>query len=147
MSTRLNSLLTSADNLKDVMRIAYDYFKHLTTISASSIGVIAALVLKVFCEPRYLVLLIISIASLFLCLLASIWVLTVPGNAILYLVAIQTIASSPEVSPDKRMKDTEDIQKKYDRSLDQIHFYDVFTKITFLVGIVVFLVFFGLNLK
>lgn len=147
MSIKLKNLLISANNLKEVMRIAYDYFKHLTTISASSIGVIAALGLKVFNEPKYLVLLIISIASLFLCLLASIWVLSVPGNAILYLVAYQTIASLPDGSTDKQKKDIEEIQKKYDHSLDQIHNYDIFTKITFLVGIIVFLLFFGLNLK
>jgi len=147
MSERLDNLLTSIEKLKEVQRITYDYFKHLTTLSASSIGVTAALTIKVFCEPRFSVLLIFSVTSFFLCLLGSLWVMTAPGNAILYLVSIQTFATCSTGDLEKQQEDVAKNEKKYSRSLDQIRFFDFFTKITFLIGIIGFIVFFGLNLK
>jgi len=144
---KLNHLLMSVDRLKEVQRIQYDYFKHLTTLSVGSIGVIATLVLKVLPEPKCMVLLIISIISFFLCLLASLWALTAPGNAILYMVGIQTYAAAAPENPERHKEAVEKESRKLENSLNQIKFFDIFTKIFFLVGIVVFLVYVGVNLK
>jgi hypothetical protein len=144
---KLNYLLISMDKLKEVQRIQYDYFKHLTTLSVGSIGVIATLVLKIMPEPKCIVLLIISLMSFLLCLLASLWACTAPGNAILYIVGIQTYAAASPEDPQKNKGAVEKESRKLEKSLDQIKFFDIFTKIVFLIGVVVFLIYIRVNLK
>lgn len=144
---KLNYLLMSIDRFKEVQRLQYDYFKHLTTLSVGSIGVIATLVLKALPEPRCIALLIISIVSFFLCLLVSLWALTAPGNAILYMAGIQAYAAVTPEDPQKHKGDVEKESKKFEKSLDQIHCFDIFTKILFLLGVVLFLIYFVVNVR
>jgi len=146
MAGQTKELIESMEKMKEVQRIQYDYFKHLTTLSTASIGAIIAFVTKVFPASNCIVIAFISLISFFFCLLAALWAMPGPGNAILYVTGIQAIATSSEKNPQERAKDVENYEDKYNRALDQIKCYDLITRIAFLHGIIFFLVYAGINL-
>lgn len=142
MAGQTNELIESMEKMKEVQRIQYDYFKHLTTLSASSILIIVAFLEKVFNSPNCIILALISILCFALCLTASLWILPVTGNIILYITGIRVLAANAEKDGEKQ---AETLSKKIDDSLDKINVYDWFTKITFLLGVVMFLIFVFIN--
>lgn len=146
MSDKINEFFESIEKLKEVSRIQYDYFKHLTTLSTASIGAIIAFVTKVFPASNCIIIAFISLISFFFCLLAALLAMPGPGNVILYMTGIQAIATSSEKNPQERAKDLEDLKVKYDRELTQLKYYDLITRIAFLNGIIFFLVYAGINL-
>jgi hypothetical protein len=146
MAGQTKEFIESMEKMKEVQRIRYDYFKHLTTLSTASIGAIIAFVTKVFPASNCIIIAVISLISFFFCLLASLWAMPEPGNAISYVTGIQVIATSLEKNPQERAKDAEDYKDKYDRALNQIECYGLITRIAFLNGIIFFLVYAGINL-
>lgn len=146
MSDKVNEFFESMEKLKEVHRIQYDYFKHLTTLSTASIGAIIAFVTKVFPASNCIIIAVISLISFFFCLLAALWAMPGPGNAISYVTGIQVIATPSDKNPQELAKDVEDYTDKYNRALDQIKCYGLITRIAFLHGIIFFLVYAGINL-
>jgi hypothetical protein len=146
MPDKANEFFESIEKLKEVHRIRFDYFKHLTTLSTASIGAIIAFVTKVLPESNCVIIAFISLISFFFCLLAALWAMSGPGNVIFYLTGIQVIATSSEKTPQERAKDAEDYSYKYNRALGQMKCYSKITSIAFLAGIILFLVYAGINL-
>lgn len=139
MSKLLKEIIESLEKLKEVQRIQYDYFKHQTTLSIGSILIIVAFLEKVFSTPECIVLALISIISLALCLIGSLWILPETTNIIMYITGIR-IAKAGE---DEKQANV--LNEKINASLGNINKYSWFTRITFLLGIVMFLIFSFIN--
>jgi len=142
ISSRVSQGLEHLEKLKEVQRIQYDYFKHLTTICAASLAAIIAFITRVVPSPKCPVLVLISIVLITLCLLAALWAMPVPGNAILYMNGIGIIGGLSKEDHQKK----EDLVKKYNKALGLIHVYDWITRMAFLFGVLLFLAFAYKNL-
>jgi len=68
-----------------------------------------------------------------------------PANAILYISRI--IIARYEPNPEKQAAEAEEYLKKYDSAINQISYYSWISKIFFLAGIIIFLIYAGNNLK
>lgn len=132
---RAKNLLKSIDKMKEVQRLQYDYFKHLTTISTGSILIIVAFLEKVFSSPHLIGLAVASIISLAFCLVGSLLAMPSPGNLIMYISGIELMYHSEDE------KEVWSLSEKISNSLDTIKFFDRTTQITFLLGIGLFLAF------
>jgi hypothetical protein len=119
MQKDINKLTESMEKMKEVQRIQYDYFKHLTTLSTGSILIIVAFLEKVFSEPTGIFLSIISIIALALCLIGSLLALPLPANIIMYIECLNIA----RIKEDEQM--AEKLDKKRADSLTWIGRYDI----------------------
>jgi hypothetical protein len=119
MQKDINKLTESMEKMKEVQRIQYNYFKHLTTLSTGSILIIVAFLEKVFSEPTGIFLSIISIIALALCLIGSLLALPLPANIIMYIECLNIA----RIKEDEQM--AEKLDKKRADSLTWIGRYDI----------------------
>ncbi len=132
--------------MKEPHRIQYDYFKHLTTLSAGSIAVVATLLAKVFPSATSFALPILSFLSFFACITVSLWAMSASENAIVSLMSTRIIATTPVKNPQELEKDRHDYGDKYIKANKKIGLYFKITMGTFLIGVALFLIFVGINL-
>jgi len=143
MSEKLKELLESMEKMKEVQRIVYDYFKHLTTLSAGLILVIVAFLEKVFSDPTGITFVVISVICFALCLISSLEALPSAGNIIMYISAMRIIAQGEDEM--KAVEELGEIMKKINKSINWMQIYDRVTRYSFLAGIIAFLIFAGIN--
>ena len=143
MSEKLKELLESMEKMKEVQRMMYDYFKHLTTLSAGLILVIVAFLEKVFSDPKDTAFVIISVICFALCLIGSLLALPSAGNIILYMTAMRISVQGKDA--EKAIKEVDKTFKDIKKSLNWMNIYDHVTRYSFLVGMVAFLIFAGIN--
>jgi hypothetical protein len=133
------------ESLKDTQRLQYDYFKHLTTLSVTSIGLLIAAIrsdtLSYSLIPAGL-----SIFSLLICLITALFAMPVATNSILFLTGVRITATSKVKKPEESRKDFDEFAAKYTGTLDRIRSSDRLTRITFLAGVLAALVYAGLKL-
>lgn len=134
----------SLEKIKEVDRLQYDYFKHFTTLNTASILIIVAFIEKIFNYPDYIIIAFISIASLAISLIGSLWVMAVPINIILYKIGSR-IEMELGQRDEETLKKIKELENKVDKSYGIIKRYDFITKISFLIGIISFLIFCTLN--
>ncbi|MGA2361628.1 MAG: hypothetical protein ABSG73_04125 [Candidatus Aminicenantales bacterium] len=127
------------EKFKDIQRLQFEYFKHLSTISASSLGIIVALSKVFFPNTKIVCLLILSLLSITCCLIAAVSAMPLVANSILYILRAQAGKAIREKDPDP-------IIDQYSRALDKIEDFDRFTRITLMAGAVLFLIFAAINL-
>ena len=145
MSEQRQELLNSMESLKDTQRLQYDYFKHLTTLSLTLIGLMAAAI-RSDSISYALIPAGFSILGLLVCLIAALFAMPVAGNSILFLTGVRITATSKVKPPDEAKKDFEDFAEKYSKTLDRIHISDIPTRIALLVGVFMALTYAGMKL-
>lgn len=144
MLEQTQEIFDSMERMKETQRLQYDYFKHLTTLSVTSIGVIVA-VIKLDAISKFHILAGFSIFGFLVCLVAALWAMPISTNSILYLTGIRIITTSTIKSPEERKADFEEFSANYTKTLGRIGFSDHLTRWTFLAGVLIFLAFAGLN--
>lgn len=139
-------LLDTLEKLKEIQRMEFDYFKHLTTLSTGSILVLVAFLEKVFSCPQGEVWALVSIGFFALCVIGSLQALPSAGNIVLYTTGIRMVLVSVEKGQEEKAKeDVEKGLKKMNKAFDSLKFYDRFTRIVFYAGLVSLLIFAGIN--
>jgi hypothetical protein len=139
MSEKIDEVLGNIERLKEVQRIQFDYFKHLTTVSSGAILILVAFLEKIFSNPKGVCLIIISLVAFGVCLIGSILPMTHTTNAILYATGIR-------ISYDEDNKErAKSMNEKLSRSLNGIVFYDYLTKISLIIGFTFFIIFSAIN--
>lgn len=124
-----NQRIASAERMKEIQRIQYDYFKYFITLSSSGIALAFAflerIVAQLSCWQR--VLLFISLFLFFLVIIFSLQAMKAAGNAIQYLAAIQF----DDIDESSAIK----YESKFVKSLGIISFHDKLTMYFFIVGV------------
>ncbi len=143
MLEKLKELFESLEKMKEVQRIVYDYFKHLTTLSTGLILIIVAFLEKVFSDPIGITYVVISVICFALCLIGSLLALPSAGNIIMYMSAMRIIAQGKDA--EKAIEEIEKIIKGINKTVDRMKIYDHVTRYSFLAGIIAFLIFAGIN--
>lgn len=143
---RLNDL----EKYKDVQKVAFDYFKHLSTLSTGSILILIAFLEKVFSCPRVEFLALISIGCFALCLVLSLDALQSANNLVICPKGIGTIfatrnADEEEEVTKKRAEGVQDGMEKIIKAFGLLGRYDKDTKKLFILGIGFLLVFVLIN--
>ena len=138
---RTSEIIEAMEKSKEVQRIQYDYFKHLTTLNIGSIGVAVALFAKLESPPKCLALLIISLLCFFSGIIIALWGMKAAGNAILYVCGIRILWASTKKNTQETMSKVEEMRDNFDAMLDRIHHYDQVTKIALIQGILLFVIF------
>ena len=139
MSKKSEKLDELTEKTKELPRMQYDYFKHLTTLSTGSILIIVAFLEKVFNEPRGSIVVVISLICFAFCLIGSLLALPLTGNVIMYITFCKIEALKGN---EKKAKE---FGKKGEDSLKEIGIYDDVSRYSFLAGIIAFLIFAGIN--
>jgi hypothetical protein len=145
MLEQSQELLISMENLKDTQRLQYDYFKHLTTLSLTAIGLLIVAI-RSDSISFSLVPAGISLVSLLVCLVTALYAMPVVGNSILFLTGVRITATSKVKPPEEAKKDLEDFSSKYSQTLDRIHLSDKITKFSLLSGAFMAVIYAGLKL-
>ena len=97
MLEKLKDTIEFFEQMKEIQRIQYDYFKHLTTLSSGAILIVVAFIGQVFNHSVGIFFAFASIIAFILALAISLWALPLPGNTILYInVIIQGVAEGDE---------------------------------------------------
>ncbi|MQY59834.1 MAG: hypothetical protein GH144_09580 [Clostridia bacterium] len=143
MIEKLKELLESMEKMKEVQRIVYDYFKHLTTLSTGLILIIVAFLEKVFSDPIGIPYVVISVICFALCLIGSLLALPSPGNIILYMTAMRISLQGEDA--EKAIKEGDKTMKVINKTVNRMKIYDHVTRYSFLAGIIAFLIFAGIN--
>jgi len=146
MPEKREEILDTLEKMKEIQRMEFDYFKHLTTLSTGSILILIAFLEKVFIKPKGFVLGFISIGCFTLCLIFSLLALPQAGNIVLYTTGIRMVLVSGETDEEKAKKEVEKGLNKINKTLDCLKVYDHITRWVFIAGIVIFLIFTGINL-
>lgn len=140
-SDRAKELVESMEKMKEVQRIQYDYFKHLTTLNAGSIGIAVAFISRLSSASHCFALAILSLLSFFSGIIVALCGMIAAGNAIQYTCGIRVIWAAQKNDPEEAVKRVEEMQIKFDTMLDRIHVYDKFTMIALVSGILMFLLY------
>ncbi len=146
VAKKREELLETLEKLKEIQRMEFDYFKHLTTLSTGSILVLVAFLEKVFSCPRGEVWALASIGCFALCVIGSLLALPSAGNIVLYTTGIRMVLVSVRAGEEEKAK--EDVEKgleKMNKAFNSMKFYDHFTRIVFFAGLASFLIFAGIN--
>jgi len=148
---RRKELLDVLERMKEIQRMEFDYFKHLTTLSTGVILIIVAFIEKVFTKPQMIPVAMISIFCFLVCVVGSLLALPLAGNIVLYSTGIRTVAVSIRGEEDegvweKAKKKALEGLDKICNALDSLGCYDKITRWFFIAGIVIFLIFTGINI-
>lgn len=146
MSENFGELKESLERMKEVQRIQFDYFKHVTTLSTGTILIMIALLEKVIVDPKITILAIFSIVSFSICLFSSFWVMPVPGNIIQYIASLPIITVVGNKSAEEREIDLENYIDKISSSLKVIGRFSNIARYFFLAGIISLITFAIINL-
>lgn len=122
------------NDLKEVQRIQYDYFKHMSTLCSGLIIIIPAFVIKGPLGCIDSVFMILSLICFATCLAAAVHALPAPGNAILYIVKVSILMWHREKNKISKY------EGKFDEALDQIAKHSKITKWSFLAGMLLLLI-------
>jgi hypothetical protein len=123
---------------KEIARIQYDYFKHLSVLSTASIGAILAFIANSSSITYSTVLAGLSLICFFSCIYISLSGMIDPANIILYCTFLRLTVAS-EGQEEKRKAEVKEIGAKFKVSIDHIEKAARYTKRTFLLGIILFL--------
>lgn len=148
---RRKELFNELERMKEIQRMEFDYFKHLTTLCTGLILILVAFLEKVFTEPQVIALAIISIVCFLVCVVGSLMALPLASNIVLYVTGIRMVAVSIRGEVDEKVWEkakvkSEEGLNKISGALGSLHMYDLVTKWFFIAGIVIFLIFAGINL-
>jgi len=130
--------LESLEKYKEIARIQYDYFKHLSVLSTASIGAILTFIATSSSLTYSTVLAGLSLICFFMCIVVSLSGMIEPANIILYLTSLRITAAS-EGQEEKRKAEVKEIGANFNVSVDNITKANRRTKRTFLLGIILFL--------
>lgn len=132
---KMNEVLNTLEHFKEIPRLQYDYFKHLSTISTASIGAVMAFVVKLFSSSAIEILAGLSVVSFLICIFYCLSGMTEPANMIIYMSSIHSTALSEEGAPSliKGLVELEDKIKSRGRIMTKA--YHV-TRYSFLLGII-----------
>jgi len=125
-----NLLNTSAERMKEIQRIQYDYFKYIIWLSSGAIVLVLSFLDKIMLNllSWHKVLLFLSIIFFILVVLFSLSAMRAAGNAILYVNGMQVALQS------QNDRDYLNYYKKFDKALNNIKGYDNFTYGLFAFG-------------
>lgn len=146
MDMQFNEALNALEKFKEIERLRFDYFKQLSILSTSSIGAILAFIAKLLPTTNFRILAVLSLFCLCLCLFYSLFGMISPGNMILYLIGIRTIATSQQKTPEKREDDKLEFIAKYLKGLKEIKRTYGISLASFIIGITLFLIFAYINM-
>ncbi len=146
MAEKREELLDMLEKLKEIQRMEFDYFKHLTTLSTGSILVLVAFLEKVFSKPMGEGWALASIGCFALCVIGSLLALPSAANIVLYTTGIRMIFVSAGKGDEEKAKEgVEKGLKKINDAFGSMKFYDHFTRIVFFAGLISLLIFAGMN--
>ena len=142
--------LDELEKLKDVQRIEFDYFKHLSTLSTGSTMILIAFIEKAFRCPRVEILALLSVICFAVCMVFSLMALQSANNLVLCPQGIRMIYAtrSAKDKAEVRKKKAEEVQYGFNKlgvALKSLRFFDRATLKLFVLGIVLLLVFVGIN--
>jgi len=129
MSNKIKEGLEVIEELKDVVKHQYDYYKHMTIINSGSILVIIALFEGVFKDPKGIEIIIISIASFVVSLVCSLEIMSTIGNLVLNLTEIHGISIT------QNKDEANKILARMRSTIKQIQVIDELHRIFFYLGI------------
>ncbi len=141
MPNIFNNSLDSLERLKEVLRLQFEYFRQLSTLSTASIGAMIAFFTKIPPTSWYIIPVAISLLCFFTCLIISMYGMTMPTNMVFYSDAIWTIATSSQKTPPEREQDAKEYIDKYGKGIEAIKRYDRISRYTFIIGVISFLAF------
>jgi hypothetical protein len=150
MSELNEKLLEPLENLKDVQKMEFGYFRHLATMSTGSILILIAFLEKVFSFPQFKGWALASLGCFALCLLYSLMALQSANNLVLVPIGIRMIyatrnADEKEEVTKKKAKEVQKGLDKIQRALRLLGRYDKATICLFIAGFVALLMFAGIN--
>lgn len=146
----------SFDKFKEIPRLQHDYFKHVSTLSLLSIGTILTFIVKIMPGSKCIILAGLSLLCFIVCLIFSLYGMTDPINIVLYITGIQMNMTIMEAAigvdsenkkekNDKLKKDIYDLLEKNNKCTDRISKYGLITRYSFMIGVVIFLMYAGIN--
>jgi len=149
MSEKRQEILETLEKLKEIQRMEFDYFKHLGTLSTGSILILVAFFEKVFSDPTGEAWIVISVICFVLCIADSLLAMPSASNIVLYTIGIRMVLVSggedTEEVKEKAKKEVEKAMDKINDAFDSLKIYDRVTRWSFLVGLIAFLIFAGVN--
>jgi len=149
MSEKRQEILETLEKLKEIQRMEFDYFKHLGTLSTGSILILVAFFEKVFSDPTGEAWIVLSVICFVLCIADSLLAMPSASNIVLYTIGIRMVLVSggedTEEVKEKAKKEVEKAMDKINDAFDSLKIYDRVTRWSFLVGLIAFLIFAGVN--
>ena len=145
MAEKREEVLDMLEKMKEIQRMEFDYFKHLTTLSAGSILILVAFLEKVFSNPIGKAWVVVSVCCFVLCLISSLRALPSAANIVLYTTGIRMVLISGGEDVKKAEAKVKEGLKKINKALGLLKIYDRVTGYSFQAGIIAFLIFAGIN--
>ena len=136
--------IDSLEKYKEVARIQYDYFKHLSLLSTASIGAILAFISKTSSLTYVSILAGLSLICFFVSIVVSLSGMVSPANIIMYLTAIRTL-DALEVQEEKQKAERRKLMTQLNTAVDNVQKANKCTKNAFLLGIILFLLYASIN--
>lgn len=129
MSNDIKEGVEGLEKLKEVLKFQYDYYKHMTTLSAGSILIIIAILKGVFEEPKGIATVMVSIVCFVLSLIGSLVIMSIIANLVLYLTGIYIAFIAGD------LKDMKKVSDKAQSTTKKAKVFDILQGIFFLLGI------------
>lgn len=149
MSEKRQEILETLEKLKEIQRMEFDYFKHLSTLSTGSILILVAFFEKVFSVPIGEAWIVVSVICFVLCIAGSLLAMPSASNIVLYTTGIRMVLVSreedTEEAKEKAKKKALEGMNKINDAFDSLKIYDRVTRWLFLAGLVTLLIFAGIN--
>ena len=123
MSNKIKEGLEVIEELKDVVKHQYDYYKHMTIINSGSILVIIALFEGVFKDPKGIEIIIISIVSFVVSLVCSLEIMSMIGTLVLYFTEIHRVSITQSKNKTDEISANMQSTIKRIKVISKLHFF------------------------
>lgn len=143
-------LLEPLEKFKDIQKMEFGYFRHLSTLSTGSTLILIAFFEKVFSCPKFKGWALTSVICFALCLVLSLKALQSANNLVLVPIGIKMIFVTRNADEEEKVtkKKAEKVQEGMDKITKALKLLGRFDKVTiwlFIAGIVTLLIFVGIN--
>lgn len=130
------------ERMKEVQRIQYDYFKHLTTLGSGSALFTIAFWEKLFmaAEPAARICGFVSILLFACTIVLALSALPIIGNIILYINGVQ----KAQINNDQKAR--REMVEKIGKSLDKMHRLDNLSIFAYCFGILSLIIYAAINI-
>lgn len=135
----LKDMIEQLENLREVQKFQFDYFKLMVTLNLAFITALIALVRGVFESPKVAILIMLAFIFLMVSLLCSVITLLIVGNIILWMKGI------PVYLKTEQKEKAEKLYKKVLCAFDEFDIVQRVVNYSFGLGFFALFVFAGWN--
>jgi len=136
----IKNVADSLEGLKEEHRLQYDYFKYATVLSLGVITAIVALFQKVISNPKYPLLIYVSLGCFAISIIGSLLAMPIITSVIASMTTFRLALL--ENDPNNALMSS----KKIERILKRIPIFGYLVEFSLIFGIILFLVFLVFNL-